>query len=422
MAVTSIKQQLINQLLATNNFQANLAEVTATIRALKLVPQYPIILVGGTNGKGSTCAYLTTILTNAGYKVGTYTSPHVFDYNERIMINNQPISDETLIMALQTVMDNSVVNLGVFKTFTLASHLTFIHQKIDIAIIEVGLGGAEDATNLFEPTISAITGVALDHCEKLGYTVEEIAQEKAPIFRRGKAALFGSQELPRAIVDYARKIEAQLLLAGQDFSIIKHPHGWDFRSTLGNYYSLPFPTLRGFEQLNNAALALMILLLLRSQFPLSLAQIKTGLLQTSLIGRFQVLPGTPQVVLDTAHNPQAVDIMLQNMLQLPFAKSNYALLGIAEDKDWQQIINLCQDRFDYWALAPLDSERSSDPLEVSRLLQNHGIPPTRISIYPDIRTAFRESYQKLIKEDRLMCFGSFLVVEAAYHAYHEVRK
>ena len=159
----TIKAQLISHLLTHTNFSASLLDVKKTIHKLKLQPSYPIILVAGTNGKGSCCAYLSTILSNAGYRVGTFTSPHVFEYNERIAIENKPIDDASLCQALQEVIAAAELNLGIFKTFTLAAHLIFARQQVDIAIVEVGIGGAQDATNLFEPSISAITTVALDH-------------------------------------------------------------------------------------------------------------------------------------------------------------------------------------------------------------------------------------------------------------------
>ena len=421
MEKLSTKSQLIDYLLKSDNFKASPQVVGESIRRLEITPTYPIILVGGTNGKGSTCAYLTTILTLAGYRVGTFTSPHVFDYNERIAINNTPIDDSQLTAALQQVAASSATNLGIFKAFTLASHLIFRAQKIDIAIYEVGLGGLKDTTNLFEPTIAAITGVALDHRQQLGNTIEEIGLQKAGIFRQGKPAFFGSLELPASVSAYAAQINAIFYRRGVDFDFRRQQNGWDFISPHGNLYSLPFPALRGHEQLANAALAVAILSELKPQFPTNISQIKQGLLAVKLFGRFQVLPGVPQIVLDTAHNPQAVDIMLQNMLQLPFAKTEFALFAIAADKDWQEIVRCCKDRFTYWCLAPLDSERSCDPQLISQQLQNYGIAPQNIFIYEQINQAFHQTYSKLQPDDRLVCFGSFLMVEAVYRAYSEVK-
>lgn len=416
------KKTLINHLLTATNYAASDEDVKTAIKKLNLRPSYPIVLVGGTNGKGSTCAYLTTILTNAGYKVGTYTSPHIFDYNERITINNIPVSDPQLVEALEKVMSASSLNLGMFKSFTLASHIIFDAHKIDIAIVEVGLGGAQDTTNLFEPTISAITGVALDHCDILGDTIEEIAMEKVQIFRPIKPAFFGSSSVPQAIIDYAHKINADLELAEVDFSYKEQQYSWDFISKHINYYSLPFPSLRGHEQLKNASLAIAILNKLRSNFPLSVAQIKSGLLQTSLIGRFQVMPGIPQIVLDTAHNPEAIEVMCYNMLKLPFAKRNFALFGIADDKDWQQAIKKCLPSFDVWYLTWINSSRSCDPQKVADYLISLGVRDLNIHVCDNVSNAFNYAYKDLKADDRLVCFGSFLVIDAAHKKIQEVRK
>lgn len=416
------KAELISYLLDTNNFKATDTELKDTIQSLAINPTYPIILVGGTNGKGSTCAYLTTILTNSGYNVGTFTSPHIFDYNERIAINNKPIDDQNLCDVLAKIIANSSVNLGLFKSFLLAAHLLFIQKKIDVAIVEVGVGGGHDATNLFEPDLSIISSVALDHCEILGNNIDEIGLEKAKIFRTNKPAIVGMENPPQPIIDYAQQINAQLSVHGRDFSFIRHQYGWDFISNQANYYSLPYPSLRGDEQLYNASLAIMTLVKLQDKFPVNIAQIKAGLLQTNLLGRFQVLPGTPQIILDTAHNPQAIEIMCNNMLKLPFAKRNFAIFAVAKDKDWQTIIKLACGKFDYWYLAWLNSERSVNPDLIAQELTANGITTDKIIINNKIENAFSQCYQQLTNEDRIVAFGSFLLVEEVSYAIQKVRK
>ncbi|MEN9945749.1 MAG: hypothetical protein RLZZ293_135, partial [Pseudomonadota bacterium] len=415
------KQYIINHLLASNNFSANLNEVQKVIEFLNLNPTYPIILVSGTNGKGSTCAFLSHILQLAGYKVGSFTSPHVFDYNERIQINNQAINDHDLINALNKVIQHSHVNLGIFKSFTLASHLIFQQYNIDIAIFEVGIGGKLDVTNLFEPTISLITGVGLDHCNLLGNSIEEIALHKAHIYRPQKPALYGSLTIANSVIEHTKQIEAKLIRLGTDYNYINHQYGWDFISPQQCYYSLPYPSLRGNEQLLNASLAIAGLLQLRNKFPVTLNQIKQGLLETTLVGRFEVLAGLPQVVLDTAHNPQAVDIMCKNMLKLSFAKRNFAVLAVAEDKNWSDILKQSQNSFDYWYLAPLNSSRTSNPQLLAQHLKNHGVKAEQIILCDDLDKAITICYQQLNQDDRMVCFGSFLVVEQAHRIINKVR-
>ncbi len=408
------KQQLIKKLLATDNYSAPLTKVKLVADKLGINPKYPIILVGGTNGKGSTCAFLTTILGNAGYKVGTFTSPHVFDYNERISLNNNPVSDNELEVALSDVISASEKNLGLFKSFVIASHLVFSKHKVDIAIIEVGIGGLNDATNIFTPRVSAISSIGMDHCELLGNSIEEIGLNKAGIFRSNQPALIAGDNIPESVTKYAESINAKLQIIGKDFNYQKQSISWDFISNSINYYGLPMPSLRGNEQLNNAALSIAILNSIRDKFPVNLGQIKSGLLQTSLVGRFQVLPGTPQIVLDTAHNPQAIEMLIQNMLKLPFAKHNLAVFGCAKDKDWQQALKIIGDRFDHWYLARLPNERSADVNEIKSFLLENGYKTSQIECFDDISTAVNKAHLQLGKEDRLVCFGSFLIVESAY--------
>ena len=422
MAQIDQKHAIIQHLISASNFANTKEQLLDTIEALQIKPNYPIILVGGTNGKGSTCAYLSTILAIAGYKVGTFTSPHVFEYNERITINNQPVSDPDLTDALEQVINATSHNLGLFKTFTLASHLIFAKHKIEIAVVEVGIGGRDDVTNLFEPDVSIISTVAMDHCQLLGADIETIGLQKAHIYRTKKPALFGSSEIPHAVSDYAEQINADFMRLNHEFSYKKNAQSWDFSGEGQKLYSLPYPSLRGEEQVQNAALALAALYKLRNRFPLTSSQIKNGLLQTKLFGRFQVLPGTPQIVLDTAHNPQAIESLRQNMLKLHFAKRNFAVFGIAEDKDWTQIIASCSQDFDAWYLAPINSERSANIEKLAQELIRHGINNRNIIINSDIESATEKCYQQLTSEDRMVCFGSFLVVESAYKAIQKVRK
>jgi dihydrofolate synthase/folylpolyglutamate synthase len=422
MAQIDQKHAILEHLISTSNFDNTSESVIQTINALQIKPNYPIILVGGTNGKGSTCAYLSTILSIAGYNVGTFTSPHVFEYNERITVNNQAINDEDLISALQQVINASSSNLGLFKTFTLASHLIFAKHQIEIAVVEVGIGGKNDVTNLFEPDISIISTVGLDHCELLGADIEAIGLQKAHIYRADKPALFGSSNIPQTVSNYAEQINADFMRLNHEFSYKKSAQSWDFSCEEQKLYTLPYPSLRGEEQVQNAALALAALYKLRDKFPLTSSQIKNGLLQTKLFGRFQVLPGTPQIVLDTAHNPQAIESLRQNMLKLHFARRNFAVFGIADDKDWVQIIASCGKDFDVWYLAPINSGRSASVEKLAQKLEHQGINNKNIIINSDIELATEKCYQQLTSEDRMVCFGSFLVVESAYRAIQKVRR
>ena len=405
---------LINSLVEIQHQTPSLEQIKVLIQQLKLHPKYPIILIGGTNGKGSTCAYLTTCLTLGGYKVGTFTSPHVLEYNERICVNNQTISNKDLEQSLTYIMQNCGKNLGLFKTFTLATHYWFMQQNIDIAIIEVGIGGQHDITNLFEPSISAITSIDYDHCEILGYDLETIGLEKAGIYRTNKPCFYGDTNPPQSVVNYAKQINANLNLLGQEFNYKQTEISFDIYTKTQKYFTLPLPNLRGKEQLKNATLAIAILEQIKQKFPISLGTIKTALLQINILGRFHLLPGLPQIIVDSAHNPQAVNQMIQNMVKLPFAKNNYAIYSCASDKDTHNVIKLCADKFDKWFIAPIASNRSIKMDTLQQILVNNGIKPANIITCDSITEALIKAKQICHNEDRIVAFGSFLVIEHIY--------
>jgi dihydrofolate synthase / folylpolyglutamate synthase len=419
MAVNT--NSLLQKLSTINDFGVTLDTTRQIIEQLNICPTYPIILVGGTNGKGSVCAYLTSILKNGGYKIGTYTSPHVFSYTERICINNQQIASDDLIQELTQVYSASNDKLGLFKIFTLAAHLYFINQRIDIAIVEVGIGGMHDVTNLFEPEISVITSIDYDHCHILGNSLDEIALQKAGIFRTNKFGFVGTANPPQSLLDYARAIDTKLQLAKINFGYIGHDNCFDVWCDQKKYWSLPLPALRGMEQLNNATLAIAILNKLHNLFPIGIAAIKTGLIQTKLIGRFQLMPGLPQIILDVAHNSQAVSHMLKNMLKLPFAKNDYAVFGCKDDKDIAGIIKQCAQRFSKWFIAPLNCKHSITNEQLIKIMLDNQVKSEQIVVCDSIESACEQTLTIMVDHDRLTCFGSFLVVEEAYAAINKIR-
>jgi len=414
MALKTLTQSIIDKLSLPHDSSCNMNTAKQLIKTLNITPRYPIILVSGTNGKGSTCAYLTNILTLAGYKVGTYTSPHVFQYHERICINNQPINDHTLGELLKKIAESSDYKLGIFKTFTLAAHLFFIQQKVDLAIIEVGIGGKNDITNLFEPTISAITGVDYDHCAILGNTLEEIGIEKAGIYRKNKWAFYGSKDMPKSINTYVDSIGAKLQSLDKDFGVIRNDLSFDVWCNERKFYTLPYPALRGAEQVYNVALALSILAKLSLEFPISVGVIKLAILKTKLIGRFQIMPGSPQIIFDVAHNPQAVKSMLHNMVKLPFAKNTIAVFGIAQDKDVKKVIELSKKSFNIWHIAKLSTSRGLNSDEIKKTMLQYDITPEQIIEHDSIANAMQTALNSVQHDERIVCFGSFLAVEEAY--------
>src|ERR1019366_9082720 len=290
-----------------------LERVAQVKQRLNLQPDFPVIVVGGTNGKGSVCAMLESILHAAGYRVGCYTSPHLLHYNERVRIAKKQVSDVELCKSFEKIEQvrgaafsgTSEVPLTYFEFGTLAAMQCFIEHKVDVAILEVGLGGRLDAVNAFDNDCAVIASVDIDHTDYLGDTREQIAFEKAGIFRSGKVAICADADVPLAMAEHAERIGAQLWRIGSEFSFTPHQGQWDYRSKLGTRSALPYPALRGAFQLNNASAALAALDVLKERLPVSMEAVRRGLGEVQLAGRFHFVPGKPTLILDVAHNPHA---------------------------------------------------------------------------------------------------------------------
>jgi dihydrofolate synthase/folylpolyglutamate synthase len=291
-----------------------LDRVRAVHARLDAAIRCPVITVAGTNGKGSTCAFLDAILRSAGYRVGLYTSPHLREYNERVRIAGTNATDANLIEAFNAVEDARLatgdaprppVTLTYFEFGTLAALWLFARANLDALILEVGLGGRLDAVNIVDADVAILTSVAIDHIDYLGPTREDIGREKAGIFRAGRPALCAEPDPPASVAATAKSIGADLLRIGQDYGYVDEGSQWRYRGLRGERYGLPFPALRGAYQLANAATALAALDCLHRQLPVSSGAVREGLLTVALPGRFQVLPGRPATVLDVAHNPHA---------------------------------------------------------------------------------------------------------------------
>jgi dihydrofolate synthase/folylpolyglutamate synthase len=288
-----------------------LDRVRAVSQALGQRQTCPVILVGGTNGKGSTCAMLERILLSAGYRVGLYTSPHLLRYNERVRIDGQAVGDEALCQGFARVeaaraatkVSHGGTPLTYFEFGTLCAWEVFATQPLDVIILEVGLGGRLDATNIYEPDAAIVTGIDLDHMDYLGPTREHIGFEKAGIFRTGRPAICGDADPPQRLIEHAQSIGADLQVIGRDFGFERQEGQWQFRGRRGKRSSLAFPALRGEEQFGNASGVLAALDELRDRLPVAMQDIRRGLAEVELTARFQVLPGRPSVVLDVAHNP-----------------------------------------------------------------------------------------------------------------------
>jgi dihydrofolate synthase/folylpolyglutamate synthase len=385
-----------------------------------LAPTFPVLTVGGTNGKGSTCAMLATILHMAGYRVGSYSSPHLLRYNERVQIGLEPAADVDIVRAFRKVeAARGEISLTYFEFGTLAAMQQFIDASVDVAVLEVGLGGRLDAVNVFEPDVAAVVTIDLDHQAYLGDTREAIGFEKAGIFRAGKPAFCAEPQPPQSLLDHAAALGVPLARIGHDFGFVHEGTQWRWWRQDGDGRrqrpGLPFPALRGGYQLGNASLVLAMLDAVRLRLPVALGDIKRGLLEVQLPGRFQVLPGRPSVVLDVAHNPHAASALAANLLQQGYFPTTHAVVGMMADKDIAGVLARLDERIDVWHLAPLDTPRAIDVHALAALVREHA-PRGRVATYGSISEAYGAALKAAGEADRIAAFGSFYTVAAVLAA------
>ncbi len=402
------------------HIELGLGRVAAVLRHLAIDPRFPIITVGGTNGKGSCCAFLEAVLSRAGYRVGVYTSPHLLRYNERVRIVRQDASDEALCSAFQAVeRARGNVTLTYFEFGTLAAMWLFCRENVSAAILEVGLGGRLDAVNIFDPACAVVTSIDLDHQDYLGDTREAIGREKAGIFRHGRPAVCADPAPPSSLLDYAREIGADLLQIGRDFSIEREADCWHFRSSTGAHCNLPYPALRGAFQLSNAAAALAALETVAERLPVSDEAIRQGLAEVLLPGRFQTVPGEPMLIVDVAHNPHAARALASNLADFPAPRGGrtIALFAMLRDKDIGGVAQALAHSVDYWLLAGLDEARGCDAAYLQQMLRAAGIDQP-MEIFPDVARAYRRACEVAGENDRMLAFGSFHTVAEIVRLRH----
>ena len=398
------------------SIELGLARVSEVKSLLNLSPDFPVIVVGGTNGKGSVCAMTESILHEAGYRVGCYTSPHLLHYNERVRIGKCVVSDEALCGAFAKIEQaRGDISLTYFEFGTLAAMLLFTDSKLDVAILEVGLGGRLDAVNVFDADCAIVTSVDIDHTDYLGDTREAIAYEKAGIFRRDRVAIFADSEVPQAIRQYAQEVGAQLWCIGHEFGFKAHQGQWDFRSKLAAHAALPHPALRGAFQLHNASAVLAALDVLKWRLPVSMDAIRRGLIHVQLAGRFQFVPGKPQLILDVAHNPHAARTLAQNLVGLPPCPHTYAVFAMLKDKDMAGVVAALNPYIDTWLVAGIDAPRGASAEELADVLREVGVRGA-VMRFHDTAHAIAYACDVAGDDDRIAAFGSFYTVAETMQA------
>lgn len=347
-----------------------LERISSVARRLGVTCPFTVITVGGTNGKGSVCAMLDAILLAGGYKVGTYTSPHLVDYNERIRINGELASDAQIVEQFDRIQAaREDTSLSYFEFATLTALLLFEKQGVDVAILEVGLGGRLDAVNMVDSDCAIITSVDIDHSNYLGTTREQIGFEKAHIFRKGCPAICADPVPPQSLVQHAKDIGADLWRFGKDFNYSGDSLQWAYGGRAQRRSALGYPALRGANQLLNASAVLAALEALRDKLVVPQHAVRLGFAHSALPGRFQILPGQPITILDVAHNPHAASALAQNLLNMPCAGSTYAVAGMLRDKDAIGTLARLAPIVDHWLCAGVSGPRALDAHEMATLVR-----------------------------------------------------
>ena len=373
----------------------------------------PVVTVAGTNGKGSVCAMLESILSCAGYRVGLYTSPHLLRYNERVRIDRSEVSDNELCRAFAAVeAARGEVLLTYFEYGTLAAWQVFAHANVDVIVLEVGLGGRLDAVNIYDSDCAVVTTVDLDHMNFLGNDREEIGFEKAGIFRRATPAICGDAIPPATLLQYANSVSADLKLINRDFGYIRQEQQWQFWNWRGKRSGLAYPALRGGMQLINASTALAALDSVGEKLPVAMQDIRRGLMEVKLPGRFQVMAGQPTVVLDVAHNPQAATVLAQNLGNMQFHPETWAIFGIMADKDIAGVIRAIRSRVDKWLVCALPGVRAATTTKLKEILETEGVKQL-ICEFESPAKALIHALGHASEADRIVAFGSFLTVADA---------
>jgi dihydrofolate synthase / folylpolyglutamate synthase len=399
-----------------NVIDLGLHRVQALLKALDLEhPGFPILTVGGTNGKGSSVSFAEAMLRAAGHKVGVYVSPHLLRYNERVRVDGVDVSDAEFCESFARI-DAARGDLRVtyFEFGTLAAIDILTRRGVSAAVLEVGLGGRLDAVNALDADVALISSIGLDHQEWLGDDRESIGREKAGIFRKGRPAICGDRRPPASLVDHATTVDAPLQLLGRDFECEVHGDSWDWRGVTQEFRGLPVPALAGHIQYDNAAT---VIAALQSHPRLTVpeAAIRQGLRDARIPARFQRVPGAVETVFDVSHNPDAARVLAENLLAYPVPGRTLAVMGMFKDKAVEEVARALQGRFMHWYLGGLEGPRGQDAAALASRVRGVS-PEASLSEFPSVADAYAAARSAAQPGDRIVVFGSFQTVAAALKA------
>lgn len=423
------------------NIKMGLDRVNVMIARLRLNPNFKVIVVAGTNGKGSTSAIIESIYRQAGYQVGCYSSPHILRYNERLRINQAEVKDEALcaaFAAIEAARVDAAIELTYFEFGTLAAIWCLMQQKIDVAILEVGLGGRLDAVNAFNADCAVVTNIALDHQDYLGDTRALIAFEKAGVFRSGKPAICGDASPPSTLIEHANQIGAPLQLINADFSLVSENDRCHYKAVLWNgehvSYDLPRLSLVGGFQLDNAACALTAITALQTLLPVKQAELAAAFEVVCVPGRFEKVQVNAcnftkawTVIFDVAHNPHAALALAVNLKNEANKKRGrmVAIFSMLGDKDIAGVVTALKDVIDEWHIGEIDHPRAAGLAQMQAVLSGL-VGDTHVNAYRSVDAAIdtvinlRDDYKAAPENDKIIVFGSFFTVASVKRYLNEV--
>ncbi len=366
----------------------------------------PVIVVAGTNGKGSTCAMLDAIARQAGYRVGLYSKPHLVHFEERCRIGGDMIDGDALLphfQAVELARDGLPLTWFEFTTFVILRALS--QAALDLVILEVGLGGRLDAVNVIDADCVVLTSIDLDHTDILGSDREAIGLEKAHVMRAGRPAIISDPMPPQSVLDFGQHLGADLWLVGRDFNHAGDRQQWSWAGRGRRYSGLAYPALRGANQLVNAAGVLAAFEALRERLPITAQAVRTGLALVDLPGRFQIVPGQPTLVLDVSHNTQSVAVLARNLDAMGFYPRTHAVFGAMRDKQLAAMLPRIRPMIDAWYLCDLPTPRAASCDDLAALLAD-----APVSRHANPADALRAAAAAADPADRIVVFGSFFTV------------
>ncbi len=402
------------------NIDMGLDRVRAVAQRMALRFECPVITVAGTNGKGSTCAMLEAVAQQAGYRTGVYTSPHLVHFEERCRVHGESVPAASLLEHFAAVeaartQGGEEVSLTYFEFTTLAILRCMSDAGLDVAILEVGLGGRLDATNVIDADCAVITSIDIDHTEFLGPDRESIGREKAGIMRTGRPVVVSDPMAPQSVLDHALEIGADLWRFGHDFNFSGDKQQWGWAGRGRRYAGLAYPALRGANQLVNASGVLAALEALRDRLPVTAQAVRNGLALVELPGRFQIVPGQPTLVLDVAHNPHSVAALTANLDAMGYFPTTHAVFGAMADKDLAPMLAKVAPLVDRWYFTDLPTPRAETAAGLQQKwnalqIVAGGRRQVPTSLHADPEKALEAAVAAAEPTDRIVVFGSFYTV------------